>query len=265
MLVPHPVEATVTFTLDAQDQATDFAWAGAQKWSARRAKLRQEEISFTNGAVTISGTLVSPNTPPPHPVVICAAGGTAAGTREMFRHMAEFFAMHGVASLIYDKRGLGRSTGDWLRASFDDLAGDALAGVRMLKTRPGIDASRIGLFGASQSGWIVAHAASQSKDVAFIISQSGPGVSPEEQELYRSEAWLRADGFSEEEIRDAMKFIRQRYQAALTGEGWDALAETEREARNKSWFAYTGGSRGKGTSVLAFLEPDSRLRPRARP
>jgi pimeloyl-ACP methyl ester carboxylesterase len=70
-------------------------------------------------------------------------------------------------------------------------------------------------------------------------------VNPEEQELYRSEAWLRADGFSEEEIRDSMKFIRQRYRCALTGEGWDALAETEREARNKSWFAYTGGHVGK--------------------
>lgn len=245
VLVPFPVEATVKFTLDPQGQGTGFAWAGSEKWNARRVKLRQEEISFTNGAVTISGTLISPDTPQPHPVVICAAGGTAAGTREMFRHMAEFFAMNGVASLIYDKRGLGSSTGDWLRASFDDLAADALAGVRLLKARPGIDASHIGLFGASQSGWIVAQAASQSKDVAFIISQSGPGVSPEEQELYRSEAWLRADGFSEEEIRDAMKFIRQRYQAALTGEGWDALVETERDAKNKSWFAYTGGSVGK--------------------
>src|SRR5687768_1020528 len=157
----------------------------------------------------------------------------------MFRHMAEFFAVHGVASVIYDKRGLGSSTGDWLRASFEDLAADALALVHFLKNTPGIDPRRIGLFGASQSGWIVALAASQSKDVAFIISQSGPGVTPEEQELYRSEAWLRADGFSDHDVREAMKFIRQRYQCALTGEGWVALAESERESRTKSWFAYT--------------------------
>ena len=163
----------------------------------------------------------------------------------MFRHMAEFFAVHGVASVIYDKRGLGGSTGDWLRAGFEDLAGDSLAVVRLLKSRPGIDARRIGLFGASQSGWIVALAASQSTDIAFIISQSGPGVTPEEQELYRSEAWLRADGFSDQDVGEAMNYIRRRYQCALTGEGWDALAEAEGQLKDKAWFAYTGGSVGK--------------------
>ena len=245
LLVPYPVEANVRFTLDAQAQATGFTWKGAQEWKARRVSLREEEVAFTNRTVTISGTLVLPRTPPPHAVVIFAAGGTAAGTREMFRHFAEFFALHGVAGLIYDKRGLGRSSGDWLRAGFDDLADDVLAGVRLLKTRPDIDAHRIGLMGASQSGWIVALAASKSEEVAFIISQSGSGVGVEEQELYRAEAWLRADGFSEREIEDAMKFIRQRYQCAVSGEGWDALAEVEREASKKSWFAYTGGHAGK--------------------
>jgi dienelactone hydrolase len=170
----------------------------------------------------------------------------------MFRHLAEFFATDGVAGLIYDKRGLGSSTGDWLRAGFDELADDALAGVRLVKARSDIDARHIGLMGASQSGWIVALAAARSRDVAFIISQSGSGVGVEAQELYRSEAWLRADGFSEGDIRDAMKFIRQRYQCAATGEGWDALAESEREASKKSWFAYAGGHVGKDNPDWPF-------------
>ncbi len=252
LLVSYPVEANVSFTLDGQAQATDLIWTGAQRWNARRVKLRQEEITFTNGSVTISGTLVLPASQPPHPVIIFAAGGSSYGTREMFRHLAEFFALHGVAGLIYDKRGLGRSTGDWLRAGFNDLADDALAGVRLLKTRADIDARHIGLMGASQSGWIVAVAAARSPDVAFIISQSGSGVGVEEQELYRGEAWLRADGFSEGDIRDAVKFIRQRYQCAVTGEGWDALAELEREASQKSWFAYTGGHAGKSHPFWHF-------------
>jgi pimeloyl-ACP methyl ester carboxylesterase len=255
VLVPHPIDATVQFTLDAQGRATDLAWAGAEgkeKWSGRRVKLKEEKISVTNGNVSISGTLLLPRTPPPHPVVICVAGGTAAGTREMFRHIAELYAVNGVASLIYDKRGLGNSTGDWLRAGFDDLAGDALALVRLLKTRPGIDPRRIGLFGASQSGWVVALSASRSPDVAFIISQSGSGVTPEEQELFRAEAWLRADGFPDQDVREAMDYIRRRYQCALTGEGWDALAEAEGQLKNKTWFAYTGGSVGKDDPFWHF-------------
>lgn len=245
VLVPHPTEARVTFTLDAQGRANEFTWSGTETWRAERVNLRLEEVTFNNGTVSLASELILPNAPGPHPVIVFAAGGSTYGTREMFRVFAEFFATHGVAALIYDKRGLGASSGDWLRAGFEDLSGDALAGLRMLKSRPDIDARRIAMMGASQSGWIVALAASQSEEVAFIISMSGAGVGPEEQELYRSEAWLRADGFSEEEIREAVKFIRQRYQCALTGEGWEALNETVQEARNKSWFAYTGGHVGK--------------------
>jgi pimeloyl-ACP methyl ester carboxylesterase len=252
LLVPYPVEASVSFTLDAQVEATEFTWTGAQRWKARRVKLRQEDVTFTNGGVTISGTLVLPTTPPPYPVVVFAAGGSTAGTREMFRHLAEFFALDGIAGLIYDKRGLGGSSGDWLRTGFDDLAEDALAGVRLLKTRSDIDARHIGMMGASQSGWIVAMAAARSPEVAFIISQSGSGVGVEEQELYRSEAWLRADGFSEEDLREAMKFVRQRYRCAESGEGWDALAEAEREVSKKSWFSYVGGHAGEDNSFWGF-------------
>jgi dienelactone hydrolase len=252
LLVPYPVEATVKFSLDGQGRATEFAWSGAQQFRGRRLERREEEVTFTNGNVTLSGTLIFPATPPPYPVIVYAAGGSDAGTREMFRVFAHFFALHGVAGLIYDKRGLGSSTGDWLRAGFDQLADDALAGIGLLKGRADIDPRHIGMMGASQSGWIVAMAASCSPDVAFIISQSGSGVGVEEQELYRSEAWLRADGFSEGEIREAMQFIRQRYQCAATGKGWDALAEVEREASKKGWFAYTGGHAGKDHPFWGF-------------
>ena len=55
--------------------------------------------------------------------------------------------------LIYDKRGVGESTGDWRTATFSDLAEDALGAVELLKEHQQIDPSRIGLFGLSQGGW----------------------------------------------------------------------------------------------------------------
>jgi hypothetical protein len=42
-----------------------------------------------------------------------------------------------------------------------------------------------------------------------------------------------------------MNFVRRRYQCALTGEGWESLAEMEDQFKEKSWFADTGGSVGK--------------------
>ena len=42
----------------------------------------------------------------------------------------------------------------------------------------------IGLFGHSQGGWVVVEAAGRGAPVAFVITNSGPGVSPAQQERY---------------------------------------------------------------------------------
>ena len=97
---------------------------------------------------------------------------------------------HGMVVLIYDKRGVGKSSGTYpqnegwsaehiasCRNMFDLLAGDALAGFEWLKSRDQIDSSRIGLAGISQAGWIMPLVASRTDDVAFIVSISGPAVS----------------------------------------------------------------------------------------
>ena len=150
-----------------------------------------------------------------------------------------------MAGLIYDKRGIGGSGGNWLTADFPILADDALAAVAALARRDDIDSRRIGLWGGSQGGWIVALAASKSREVALIVSQSGPAVTPKEQELYRSEQWLKADGFSEPEIAEAIRLARRRYECAETDAGWEDLGiASARPARSRgtaTWAAIRVG------------------------
>src|SRR5712692_7886380 len=86
---------------------------------------KQEEVSFRNGDVTLSGTLLLPSTEAPHPAVVFLHGSGSEG-RYAARFLAEYFTRHGIAALIYDKRGVGKSTGDWKRSDFNDLAGDAI-------------------------------------------------------------------------------------------------------------------------------------------
>jgi dienelactone hydrolase len=69
---------------------------------------------------------------------------------------------------------------------FPILAGDMIAGVEFLKTRPEVDPSRIGLFGVSQAGWIIPIAASRSADVKFMILVVGPTVSVGVENYYSS-------------------------------------------------------------------------------
>ncbi|OHB77438.1 MAG: hypothetical protein A2Z25_19395 [Planctomycetes bacterium RBG_16_55_9] len=253
VLVTYPVETTAEFTIGGQDRAVDLAWkhADSARLMGKRVNLTYDEVSFKNRDITLSGTLVLPQTKGPHPAVIFVHPA-GPRLRKGLLTWAEFFALHGVAGLTYDKRGVGASSGDWMRASFQDLAGDALAALQFVKGRKDIDARQVGIWGASQGGWIAPLVASQSSEVAFIISQSGSGVSPEEQELYRSEAWLQADGFSQAEIQRAMALIRSRYECARTGQGWEQLAAAERAAGSERWYTYTGGAAGKDDPFWEF-------------
>jgi hypothetical protein len=94
---------------------------------------KEEEVSFRNGDVTLSGTLLLPLTKGAHPAVVFLHGAGSEG-RYASRFLAEYFTRHGIAALIYDKRGVGKSTGDWKRSDFNDLAGDAIAGIQKVET-----------------------------------------------------------------------------------------------------------------------------------
>jgi uncharacterized protein len=141
------------------------------------------DVEFRNGEVILAGSIVMPAGAGPHSAVVIVHGAEAA-TRESYRLMASHFARRGVAALIYDKRGIGHSGGSFRQATFDDLVGDALAGLRLLRAMDTIDAERVGMLGLSQGGWIIALAAVESDEVAFLIPISASGFSPAVQDRW---------------------------------------------------------------------------------
>lgn len=165
----------------------------------------ERPIEWTNGAAQLSGTLVMPLGPGPFPAVVLTQMSSPA-PRDAYRTWAYFFASRGIAALIYDRRGLGRSTGDTVKSGMPELAADAVEGVHALQKQPGIQPSRVGTWGHSQGGWIAPLAAAQSPDVAFVIMQSGPGVTAAEQEIYRIGASARAMGLAPVEIAAATAY-----------------------------------------------------------
>jgi pimeloyl-ACP methyl ester carboxylesterase len=140
--------------------------------------------------------------------------------------------------LIYDKRGVGRSSGDWQRSSFEDLAGDAVAGVNYLLTQPEISKSHIGLMGSSQGGWIAPMAALLSTNVSFVIVKSAAGVTPEREELERTELLMHERGFSAAEVQDAIGLYKQTIEYAFTGNGWEQLSAAQEKASHEKWGGY---------------------------
>ena len=211
--------------------------------------IREREISFENGDTILAGTLFLPPTAGPHPAVAMLQGSGSADRDNFgyFRPIREHFARHGVAALCYDKPGVGGSSGDWREQSFHDRAAEALAATRFLQGQPEIAQRRVGLWGLSQGGWVAPLAASVSGDVAFVVTVSGPGVSPAEQVVYDVETRMRADGRPEEEVARGVAYVNALVGAVRRKESYEAVeASVLREARGEPWYGY-------------FPVPDARL------
>ncbi len=198
---------------------------------------REEEVRFSNGDVILSGTLYLPSKTGSHPAIVFVHGD-GPDTREGYRFFAELFARRGFAVLIYDKRGTGASSGSWKESRFSDLADDALAGVQLLKNRNDINPQQIGLWGGSQGGWIAPLAASRSKDVAFLIIKSGPGVGPAQLATYKSVTRVRNAGYSPEVIGQVTALMNLQFDILRSGKGWEKLEGEVQKVRNESWYRH---------------------------
>jgi uncharacterized protein len=248
-----PFDLQVTFVRNGLGRITSLIWregAAPPRRALRVRPHRDEEVVFHNGGVTLHGTLTLPETNKPHPVVIFLQ---EAGPRSRPYGMWPYlFAYHGIAMLTFDKRGVGASTGDWQHASFADLAGDALAAIALLRARSDINARQIGLWGNSNSGWILPLVAAHSTDVAFIINRVGSSLPPTENVLYEIENQMRGQGFSEQEIAKAVNLRRLLQNTIITNEGWAEVIKSANSARNERWFPMSR----VGRYLTARLPPD---------
>lgn len=141
-------------------------------------RYRQEQVIFQNKGVTLAGTLTLPSGNGPHPAVVLI-DRSGPYSRDNYRFYADVFARHGIATLIYDKRGVGASTGDWRRVQFKDLAEDALAGVGMLRMRTDIASRKIHLWGGSNGAGSHFSLHHVSSDVAFCYYRLRCGGFPD--------------------------------------------------------------------------------------
>lgn len=198
---------------------------------------REEAVSFENDGVRLAGTLILPRGDGPYPAAVIVHGSGAEDRNlASYRSRGVLLARHGIAALIYDKRGTGQSTADYTIAGLDDLARDALAGVAVLKARSDIVPDRIGIMGHSQGGWIAPLAATISSDVAFLIVTSPSGVGPMEQSVFDNSNQMRSAGWPDSVIEEAQN-LRQRVYDGVRARRFDANLQAELDSAQKQpWF-----------------------------
>jgi uncharacterized protein len=199
-----------------------------------------EEVIFFNQNLKFSGTLYLPNRNQPCPAVVVIHPASAGERSDPFYdHLKSELPMHGIAILIFDRRGSGASEGDFETADFEDLAGDVIAAVEYLQSRANIDRTKIGLHGTSQGGWIAPISAARKTDIAFLIEVSACGVTPADQMNYGVEFHLQQDGFDQSVIKKAVELrnlVNEYFRGHVSRA--EVVAELSRH-EHESWYEKT--------------------------
>ena len=200
-VVGAPFGGRIRFETDDQGTIQGLRWwqtphdlftSPVPGFYASRISYTSADVPFTSEDGTqLMGRLSLPESTSPT-AAFMMLHGSERGTRDNFSNklMAHYMLSHGFAILNYDKRGVGDSQGIYQESAnatnLQRHAEDAIAGVEYLAARPEVDATRIGLIGFSQAGWIIPLAASQSESISHFVSLSGPVASTSHESMFSS-------------------------------------------------------------------------------
>jgi pimeloyl-ACP methyl ester carboxylesterase len=198
-----------------------------------------EEVTISDNSqnkVSLSGTLTLPDSTGIFPAIILIAGsGPNDRDETIFGHkpfylLSDYLTRNGFAVLRYDKRGVGKSTGDYSKATISDFVTDASNALEYLKSRKGIDSSKIGMLGHSEGGIIAPMVASKSSDVKFMVLLAAPGTKGIEIVLDQNENSLKHQGIEPETINRLQLTNREIFESLLvwTGSEKDRTALRDR-------------------------------------
>ena len=171
------------------------------------------DTTFTaqDGAVMAATLTIPPNASSKKlPAVVMVTGsGPQNRDEEYCEHkpfavIADYLARNGIASLRYDDRGTGKSTGDFITSSTLTFKDDAVSGIEFLRSMRCIGS--VGVLGHSEGGTIAFIIGSEGK-ADFIISLAGMAISGKETMMRQNEQGLDKLNLSEEDKANSLKLI----------------------------------------------------------
>jgi pimeloyl-ACP methyl ester carboxylesterase len=140
--------------------------------------MRDINLTFpSDDGLPIAGTLTLPEGAGPHPAVLLLYGSGRADRDSnagrlrlnLGGPLASALAAEGIATLRYDRRGVGDTPGDWHATGFTDNRDDAAAALRWLAARPDIRADAIGVIGHSEGAIHAMSLAARSGVAAAVL------------------------------------------------------------------------------------------------
>lgn len=226
------------------------------------------ETRFAVEGAELAGRLLLPPGNARVPVVVLVHGSEQASGRQIFALQRQLPAA-GIGAFVYDKRGTGDSTGNYTH-DYPRLAADAAAALREARRLASARASRVGLHGGSQGGW-VAPLAATLVPADFVIAAYALAVSPLDEDREAVALDMSRHGFGADETRKALE-VAHAVEVIVKADfqrGYGELAALRARYSAEPWFEYLRGNvtglllsetpafwKEKGPVFFAGIDPD---------
>ena len=141
-----------------------------------------QSLRLDGGGISLAATLFAPPGDGQHPGLVVCHGMPAGPVPEPgappsaddgldYPGLAEWCALEGFATLIFNFRGTGESGGNFHPMGW---AQDLDAVISWMLTRPEVDSRRLALLGSSMGAAVAIYAGARRPEVAGLVSFAGP-------------------------------------------------------------------------------------------
>ncbi len=197
--------------------------------------IEKQELSFRSNGLELSGTLWRPKNP--NNIGLLFVTSSQGNDRSGTNAEAYYFADLGYTVFHYDKRGTGKSGGDWQSATLQELCYDDMNALEFFSQISSISLADIGIKGSSQGGIKVPFILSKMPELGFGIAVSCPGGTLLESDL---NYWknMNLDPIGKANINRAQSVQKAGYDYLAGNISYPSMLEIKNENLNKDWLKY---------------------------
>ncbi|MCK9160049.1 MAG: prolyl oligopeptidase family serine peptidase [Bacteroidaceae bacterium] len=200
-----------------------------------KTEIEKTEFKFESNGLQLCGTIWKPVKSVQKGLffVTSSQGNDRSGTNAE----ANYFANLGYLVFNYDKRGTGKSEGDWQAATIEELCSDDMNALKFFSKVSSLPLSEIGIKGSSQGGIKIPYILSEIPDLGFGISISCPNGTLLESDLNNWEN-LNYINIGKENIDKALKLQKAGYDYLAGNISYELLAEKKTKYGNEGWLKF---------------------------
>ncbi|WNB84594.1 prolyl oligopeptidase family serine peptidase [Cellulomonas sp. ATA003] len=122
------------------------------------------------------------------PGLVFVHGAGTGRFAQAFRSQAQHLASAGIVTMVPDKR---LDTYTTVHRDYPAMAADYARSVDVLRGWPGVDGTRVGVYGESEGCWIVPVMTAEDRTLDFAVLVSAPVVPPRQQAAFAAASYLR--------------------------------------------------------------------------